>query len=130
MFSNMATRYYLGLLALTTVSVITVIALGFLLPSFPDTRASVFLTAGFTVAALISLLIFFNGFSSDRERSVFLTLIALGVKMLLSFILALMYLLVFKNDAIGSIILFFVLYLAFTVYVVFTFTSVLKKKSD
>jgi len=58
-----------------------------------------------------------------------MTLIALGVKMLLAFVLALLFLLVFKNDTAGSIILFFILYLAFTVYVVFTFTSVLKKKS-
>jgi len=59
-----------------------------------------------------------------------MTLIALGVKMLLSFVLALLFFLVFKNDATGSVILFFILYLAFTVYVVLTFTGVLKKKSD
>lgn len=130
MFNPGATRYYLGLLALSLVSVILIIALGRLSPSLFDTATAVLLDAGFTIAAFISLLIFFNGFYSDREKSVFLTLIALGVKMLLSFVLALLFLLVFKNDSIGSIILFFVLYLAFTVYVILTFTSVLKKKSD
>ncbi len=130
MFNRGATRYYLRLLALSLVSVILIIAIDKLLPSLFDTAAAVLLAAGFTLAAFISLLIFFNGFYADREKSVFLTLIALGVKMLLSFVLALLFLLVFKNDSIGSIILFFVLYLAFTVYVVFTFTSVLKKKSD
>ncbi len=130
MFNRGATRYYLRLLALSLVSVILIIAIDKLLPSLFDTAAAVLLAAGFTLAAFISLLIFFNGFYADREKSVFLTLIALGVKMLLSFVLALLFLLVFKNDSIGSIILFFVLYLAFTVYVVLTFTSVLKKKSD
>lgn len=130
MFNRGATRYYLRLLALSLVSVILIIAIDKLLPSLFDTAAAVLLAAGFTLAAFISLLIFFNGFYADREKSVFLTLIALGVKMLLSFVLALLFLLVFKNDSFGSIILFFVLYLAFTVYVVFTFTSVLKKKSD
>ena len=130
MFNPGATRYYLRLLALSLIFVILVITLERLYPSLYDTTDAVFLTAGFTVAAFASLLIFFNGFFSDREKSVFLTLIALGVKMLLSFVLALLYLLVFKNDAIGAIILFFILYLAFTVFVVLTFTGVLKKKSD
>lgn len=130
MFNPGATRYYLRLLALSLVLVIIIILLGRFYPSVYDTTDAVFLDAGFTLAAFASLLIFFNGFYADREKSVFMTLIALGVKMLLSFVLALLYLLVFKNDAIGSIILFFVLYLAFTVYVVLTFTGVLKKKSD
>ncbi len=130
MFNPGATRYYLRLLALSLVFVILIIILGRLYPSLYDISAAVCLTAGFTLAAFASLLIFFNGFFSDREKSVFLTLIALGVKMLLSFVLALLFLLVFKNDAIGAIILFFILYLAFTVFVVFTFTGVLKEKSD
>lgn len=130
MFNPGATRYYLRLLALSLVLVIIIILLGRFYPSVYDTTDAVFLDAGFTLAAFASLLIFFNGFYAEREKSVFMTLIALGVKMLLSFVLALLYLLVFKNDAIGSIILFFVLYLAFTVYVVLTFTGVLKKKSD
>jgi len=130
MFNPGATRYYLRLLALSLIFVILVITLKRLYPSLYDITDALWLTAGFTLAALASLLIFFNGFFSDREKSVFLTLIAMGVKMLLSFVLALLYLLVFKNDAIGAIILFFILYLAFTVFVVFTFTGVLKKKSD
>lgn len=130
MFKPGATRYYLRLLALSLVFVILVTVSGRLYPSLYDITDAVCLTAGFTLAAFASLLIFFNGFFSDREKSVFLTLIALGVKMLLSFVLALLYLLVFKNDVIGAIILFFILYLAFTVFVVLTFTSVLKEKSD
>ena len=130
MFNPGGTRYYLRLLALSLIFVILAITLERLCPSIYDITDALWLTAGFTLAALASLLIFFNGFFSDREKSVFLTLIAMGVKMLLSFVLALLYLLVFKNDAIGAIILFFILYLAFTVFVVFTFTGVLKKKSD
>jgi len=130
MFNPGATRYYIRLLALSVIFILIVIFLGRSLPLLFDLPDAIFLTAGFTASAFISLLIFFNGFYSDQEKSVFLTLISLGVKMLLSFVLALLFLLVFKNDTIGSIILFFVLYLAFTVYVVLTFTSVLKKKSD
>ena len=130
MFKPLAVRFYFGLAAIAMFFIIMETVLGSLCPSLFNTSAVIFLTLGFTLAAFISLLIFFNGYHSDRERSVFMTLIALGVKMLLSFVLALLFFLVFKNDATGSVILFFILYLAFTVYVVLTFTGVLKKKSD
>ncbi len=130
MFHPRAIRYYLCLLALSLVLVVLIIALGIICPGLLNTIPAVLLTTGFALAAFISLLIFFNGFFSDNKKSVFMTLIALGVKMLLSFVLALLFLLVFKNDSTGSLILFFILYLAFTFYVILTFTGILKKKSD
>ena len=130
MFKPGAVRFYYGLLILTMLFIIPETVLGRLHPSFFPASEAVFLTAGFALSAAISLLIFFNGYYSDRERSVFMTLIALGVKMLFSFVLALLFFLVFKNDTTGSVILFFILYLAFTGYVFLTFAGVLKKKSD
>ena len=130
MFKPLAVRFYFGLAAIAMFFIIMESVLGSFYPSLFNTSAAAFLTAVFTLAAFISLLIFFNGYNSDRERSVFMTLIALGVKMLFSFVLALLFFLVFKNDTTGSVILFFILYLAFTGYVVLTFAGVLKKKSD
>ena len=130
MFQPLAIRCYIRLAALFLVLVALIIALGVIRPGMTNTLPSVLLASGFALAAFVSLLIFFNGFFSDNEKSVFMTLIALGVKILLSFVLALLYLLVFKNDSTGSLILFFILYLAFTFYVILTFTGVLKKKSD
>lgn len=130
MFNPRAIRYYLRLLALFVVFIGLVILTGILFPTLLKTVPSVLITTGFGLAAFTSLLIFFNGYHADSEKSVFMTLIALGVKMLLSFVLALLFLLVFKNDSTASLILFFILYLAFTFYVILTFTSVLKKKSD
>lgn len=130
MFKPGVVKFYYGLAAIAMFFIILETVLARYYPSLFKTSSAVFLTAGFTIAAFISLLIFFNGYYSDRERSVFITLIALGVKMLLTFVLALLFFLVFKNDATGSVVLFFILYLAFTVYVVLTFTGVLKKKSD
>jgi len=129
MFNRFAIKHYLRLLALSLIITCLIMTINMLFPQYPLPGGAILLTGGFTISALTALLIFFNGFFSDREKSVFLTLIALGVKMLLSFVLALLFLLVFKNDSIGSIILFFILYLAFTVFVVFTFIGVLKKKS-
>jgi hypothetical protein len=130
MFHSRAIRNYIRLAVLFLVLVALITLLGIIYPGLLNTVAAVLLTTGFALAAFIPLLIFFNGFFSDNEKSVFMTLIALGVKMLLSFVLALLFLLVFKNDSTGSLILFFILYLAFTFYVILTFTGVLKKKSD
>ncbi len=119
----------MSLLILSLVIILLISVLYRFYPSLYNHAYAVALTGGFTLAAFISLLIFFNGFSSEAGRSVFLTLMALGMKLLLSLVLALLFLVVFKNDQIGSVILFFILYLAFTFYVIRTFVSVLKKKT-
>lgn len=129
MFSPVAIRRYLFLLALTSLMIIMIILVNRFRPSLYNPYDALALAGGFTAAAFISLLIFFKGFASDNSNSVFLTLVALGTKLLFSLILALLFLVVFKNDQTGSVILFFILYLAFTVYVIHTFISVLKKKS-
>jgi hypothetical protein len=130
MFQPLAIRYYFRLLAVFLIFAVLVTAAGILFPPLFNLLPALLLTGCFALAAFASLLIFFNGFFAGSEKSVFMTLIALGVKMLLSFVFALLFFLVFKNDSTGSLILFFILYLAFTFYVVHTFVSVLKKKSD
>jgi NADH:ubiquinone oxidoreductase subunit K len=87
------------------------------------------LSGGFTLIAFIAMLVFFSGYVKNPEKSVLMTLISISLKMLLSMILALVYLLVLKNKDTGSVILFFVLYLGFTIFVLFTFLNVLKKRS-
>ena len=127
MFKPRALKYYYGLMALTIGLIIAELFL--VRHLFPSVTVSsmVILIVGFTLAAFISLLIFFNGYYSGKERSVYMTLIALGAKMLLCMVVALLFFLVLKNSSTGSVVLFFILYLAFTFYVVRTFTGVLKK---
>jgi len=129
MFTPRAKRQYLLLLMLFLLISLLVIVFNSISPALINPVSSLMLTGGFALTALISLLIFFNGQQSAPERSVFITLMALGVKMLLSFVLALLFLAVFKNTQTGSVILFFILYLAFTVFVFLTIFSVLKKRS-
>ncbi len=129
MFTPEAIRHYLFLLILFMLIIIVIPGLNIIMPDFFSSVNSVILAGGFAVTAFISLLIFFNGQRSGPEKSVFMTLVALGVKMLLSFVLALLFFVVFKNTQTGSVILFFILYLAFTVFVFLTIFSVLKKKS-
>lgn len=106
-----------------------VIGFSTILPSLINPVSALILTGGFALTAFISLLIFFKGQQSAPEKSVFITFMALGVKMLLSFVLALLFLAIFKNNQAGSVILFFILYLAFTVFVFLTIFSVLKRRS-
>lgn len=129
MFTVRAITYYLFLLVMSLVLIMLIILLNRLNPSLYNPGSAVVLTVAFSLAAFASLLAFFNGFNSDTAKSVLFTLIALVIKTLLSLIIALLYLVVFKNDQTGSVILFFILYLTFTVYVIYTFTRVLKKKS-
>jgi hypothetical protein len=129
MFTPGAIKHYLFLLILSSLVIILIFVLNKVIPAFINPLNSIMLAGGFTITAFISLLIFFNGQHSEPEKSVFMTLISVGVKMLLSFVLALLFFVVFKNNRTGSVILFFILYLAFTVFVFLTIFSVLKKKS-
>jgi hypothetical protein len=129
MFTPEAIRRYLLLLILSMLIIIVSLGLDRIMPDLFSPVSTIMLAGGFSMIAFISLLIFFNGQRSGPEKSVFMTLITLGVKMLLSFVLALLFFVVFKNTGTGSVILFFILYLAFTVFVFLTIFSVLKKKS-
>lgn len=129
MFTPGAIKHYLSLLILSLLVICLILILNKIIPAPGNPLSSIMLAGGFTVTAFISLLIFFNGQRSGPEKSVFMTLVSVGVKMLLSFVLALLFFVVFKNNRSGSVILFFILYLAFTVFVFLTIFSVLKKKS-
>jgi hypothetical protein len=127
MFTPGAIRHYIILLIFAVTVALVIMGFCMVRPSVINPVSSVMLAGGFTFTAFISLLIFFKGVWSDPEKSVFMTFMALGVKMLLSFVLALLFIAVFKNNQTGSVILFFILYLAFTVFVLLTIFRFLKK---
>ncbi len=129
MTSPIPARNLLSLLFLSAIIAILILSLKATRPSLLPGRGELMLAGGFALAALTSLLVFFRGAGKSPETSVFATLIALGIKLLLSLVLALLFFLVLKNRDTGSLLLFFILYLAFTVYVILTFLSVLKKRS-
>lgn len=122
-------KYFSYLFLFATLLLASLLVLNKISPSLIPAKTVITLVTGFTLISFASLLIFFSGFNKEAEKSVFLTLISLGVKMLLSFVFALVYIIGFKNREAASVILFFVLYLGFTLFVIFTFVSVLKKKS-
>ena len=129
MFTTKALRSYFFLFIQSLLIILVILGLSKVRPAIFVWTDAVVLTVCFTVAALISLLIFFDGTSSDARKSVLMTLVAVSVKFLLSLIIALLFFVIFKNRETGSVILFFILYLAFTVFIILTFLNILKKKS-
>jgi hypothetical protein len=126
MISKIAFRHYLFLLIFAALAQALLLGLNAFSPGHPALKNIFGLNGGFTLIAFIALTIFFLGSAKKPEDRVFMTLVAMGVKMLLSFVLALLWFMVFKNRETGSVLLFFVLYLSFTLFVVFTFYRALK----
>jgi len=83
----------------------------------------------FLVITALSLLVFLIGTVKSPESQPLYTMGALGLKFFLSMIFALIYFIVLKNTTLGYIILFFLLYLAFTIYLLRGIVKILKIKS-
>lgn len=129
MITRRAIKQYLLLILYSLLIVAIFLCINRISPSLVPLKNTLLLTGGFTFISLTALIIFFFGHNTNPEKNVFSTLTAIGVKMLLSFILALLFFVVFKNKETKSVILFFILYLAFTVFVFFTFHRIIKRKS-
>lgn len=129
MVTHRAIKHYILLLAFALMIFLLLLGLNKILPSFFPVNNILLLTGGFAVISMAALVIFFHGTEGSGEKRVFTTLIAIGVKMLLSFVLALLFIVVFKNKETGSVILFFILYLVFTFYIFLTFFRIAKRKS-
>jgi hypothetical protein len=56
-------------------------------------------------------------------------LLAISLKAFLSMVFAAIFFLVFKKKDIGTVLLFFLLYLGFTLFVVFSLLNMFKKES-
>ena len=129
MVTTRAIKHYILLLAFALLILLILFGLNKILPSFSPVNNILLLTGGFAVIAMTALAIFFHGTEGNGEKRVFATLIAIGVKMLLSFVLALLFIVVFKNKETGSVLLFFILYLTFTVFVFLTFFRIVRQTS-
>jgi hypothetical protein len=128
MISKTAVTHYLYLLIFAVSFLLLFLIADRISPGLVPPEKAVPLLSSFALISLTALVVFFLGSVKNPERSVFMTLIALGVKMLLSFVLALLWFLVFKNRGTGSVLMFFILYLGFTLFVVLSFFRVLKHK--
>ena len=87
------------------------------------------LTLSFYATVEISLLIFLRGQKKDAQSQAFYTLVSISFKFLVELIIALIWFLIAKKTSISSVLLFFVLYLTFTLFSIFVILNTLKNKS-
>ena len=93
---------------------------------FTDTAL---LSSSLAIIALVTLLIFFRGRKREPATQTMHSLVAVTLKFLLELVVALIWFFVAKKTGLSSVILFFVLYLAFTLFSILIMLKTLKDKS-
>jgi len=96
-------------------------------PGFDFTGMAV-LSLSFVFLSFLTLIIVFRGQKKDPEARTMHMLVAFGLKFLLELVIALLWFFVAKKTGLTSVILFFVLYLAFTLFSVLVVLKTLKYK--
>lgn len=124
-----AVTYSVRLLLFTLL----IVASGYLLINLTaldlNLREIATLTICFSFISFISLLIFFRGRKREPDSQTMHLFVATGIKLLLEMVLALIWFFVAKKTEVTSLILFFVLYLAFSLFSIFYMLNTLKNKS-
>ena len=87
------------------------------------------LTSVFTIISAISLIVFFRGSGREQKEQVFHSLTAVSVKFLAELIVALVWFMIAKKSSAEYVILFFVLYLSFSMFSFGLMLKTLKNKS-
>jgi hypothetical protein len=122
-------KYFIRLLLIDLLVLFT----GYLLITLTDVTLRfseiALLTLCFSVITLLSIFIFNRGLKKEPGSQTMHTLVAMGVKMLLEMVLALLWFFVAKKTSTHSLILFFVLYLAFSMFSIYLMLNTLKNKS-
>lgn len=94
--------------------------------SFTDIVA---VSAGFMFINLLSLIIFFRGQSKEPAGQTMHSLVSISLKFLVELAFAFAWFLIAKKTGLSSVLLFFVLYLTFTLFSVMILLKTLKNKS-
>ncbi len=89
----------------------------------------VILTTVFTLISVVSISLFLRGQSKEPQSQAMHTLVSFSIKFLLELILALLWFIVAKKTSTQSVFMFFVLYLTFSLLLIFTVLKTLKNKA-
>lgn len=90
---------------------------------------TIIVVLAFSAIAVITYIIFLKGQSKEPQSQTFHTMFAVGLKFLLELVLVLIWFIAAKKNALHDVIMFFVLYLALTLFSVFYILKVLKNKT-
>jgi len=122
-------KFLTGLLLIVLLSFIV----GYLLVTLTAASLSlseiILLSGSFFFITFISLIIFGRGQKKEAGSQTMHILAAISVKMLLEMVLALIWFFVLKKIRPSDLLLFFVLYLAFSLYSIIFMLKTLKSKS-
>ena len=125
---NLKLPVYLLLL----LEILAIIA-GFLLSEYTSVKLQfgeiIALSAGFTLTALLTLVIFFRGQTKEPSSQTMHSLVAMSLKFLAELIIAFAWFFGAKKTGLPAVLLFFVLYLSFTLFTVLIILKTLKNKS-
>jgi hypothetical protein len=83
----------------------------------------------FVLIILTSMIIFFRGQSKSPGSQTMHSLVSVSLKFLLELILVFIWFFIAKKSGLSSVLLFFVLYLTFTLFLIFVLLKTLKNKS-
>jgi hypothetical protein len=86
------------------------------------------LSSVFTAIIIVCIIIFTKGQSKEPQKGFLYTLASIGIKLLLEMILAILWFVVAKKSSIEVVLMFFILYLPFTLFLILTILKTLKKK--
>lgn len=87
------------------------------------------LSGGFSVIAIITIVIFLKGQSKEPDAQTFYTLVAISLKFLLELIIALLWFFNSKKNSFEAVLIFFVLYLALSLFSIWLILKTLKNKA-
>jgi hypothetical protein len=109
-----------------------VLSAGFFLVALTDINLQfgeiAVLTLIFSAIVLLSLYVFNLGLKKEPSGQTMHLLAAITIKILLEMVLALLWFFVAKKTSASSLLLFFVLYLSFSLYLIFLILNTLKKQ--
>jgi hypothetical protein len=91
--------------------------------------AVISLVFSFAVSTILSLLVFRRGLSREQDAQAMHSFVSTGIKFLIELFIALIWFVAAKKTSAEYILLFFVLYLAFTMFFIKVILKALKKKS-
>ena len=122
-------KYILFLLILNTLLIGTAYFL--LLVTTLNTYFSDFaiLSIVFSIITVITLVIFLRGQTKEPDSQTLYSLVTVSLKFLLELVLALVWFIVAKKTSLPSVLIFFVLYLTFTLFSIWIILKTLKAKS-
>jgi hypothetical protein len=90
------------------------------------TREVAIVAAVFMTIIFISLTIFFRGQSKEADSKVMHSLVSVSLKFLMELVFIFFWFFIAKKSGLSSVILFFVLYLAYSLFLTFVILKTLK----